>query len=50
MLAQESVVEVQEKGFCLLKEHFVKSLIEACREDFQPIMAAYLHKYVHQIT
>jgi ectoine hydroxylase-related dioxygenase (phytanoyl-CoA dioxygenase family) len=48
MLAEERILEVQEKGFCVLKGHFVKSLIEACHEDFWPILTDYLRRHQGQ--
>jgi ectoine hydroxylase-related dioxygenase (phytanoyl-CoA dioxygenase family) len=48
MLTEERIVEVQEKGFCVLKGHFDRSLIEACREDLWPILADYLRRHQDQ--
>lgn len=38
----EKIVELQEKGFCILAEHFMPSLVEACSTAFQPVLSAYL--------
>ena len=32
MLVEDKIAELQEQGFCVLKTHFAKSLVEACRE------------------
>ena len=42
MVAEEKMTEVQEKGFCVLKAHFAKPLIAACKEEFWPILSDYL--------
>jgi hypothetical protein len=36
------VNELQEKGYCVLRQHFPKPLIDACRGAFWPILVAYL--------
>jgi ectoine hydroxylase-related dioxygenase (phytanoyl-CoA dioxygenase family) len=37
-------VELQDKGFCVLKAHFAKSVVQACREAFWPILMDYLQR------
>jgi hypothetical protein len=39
---QDKIIEVQEKGYCILKEHFASRLIDACRDAFWPLLLAYL--------
>src|SRR5690349_12769768 len=48
MVAEARVVEVQEKGFCVLKGHFADSLVDACREDFWPILVNYVRRHQDQ--
>jgi hypothetical protein len=42
MFAEDKIAELQDKGFCLLKAHFPKSLVATCREWFWPILSDYL--------
>jgi hypothetical protein len=39
---KDKIVELQEKGFCVLRAHFSTSLIDACREAFWPVLVEYL--------
>jgi hypothetical protein len=39
---EDKIAELQDKGFCVLKAHFAKSLIRSCREAFWPILLDYL--------
>jgi hypothetical protein len=41
-LVGEKIVELQDKGFCVLKKHFARSSINACRDAFWPVLLAYL--------
>jgi hypothetical protein len=45
MLAEDRIAELQDKGFCLLKAHFSKALVAACREWFWPILLDYLKNH-----
>jgi ectoine hydroxylase-related dioxygenase (phytanoyl-CoA dioxygenase family) len=38
----DSVAELGDKGFCVLRAHYAKSLVDACREAFWPILSEYL--------
>src|SRR5436853_1650311 len=38
----DKVDELQEQGFCILKEHFATSLINDCRLAFLPVLKEYL--------
>jgi hypothetical protein len=42
MATKEKILEVQEKGFCVLKAHFARRAIDACRDAFWPVLLAYL--------
>jgi len=39
---QEKIIEIQDKGYCILKQHFAPSLIDACRDAFWPLLHAHL--------
>ena len=43
MIAREMVAELQENGFCVLRAHLAKALIDACREAFWPILLDYVN-------
>lgn len=45
MLAEDKIAELYDKGFCLLKAHFSKSLVTACREWFWPILLDYVKRH-----
>jgi ectoine hydroxylase-related dioxygenase (phytanoyl-CoA dioxygenase family) len=38
----QKIAELQDQGFCVLRAHFTKPLIQACREAFWPFLLAYL--------
>jgi hypothetical protein len=42
MATKEKILEIQEKGFCVLKAHFARRAIDACRDAFWPALLAYL--------
>lgn len=48
MLANERILELQEKGYCVLRAHLPKAMIEASREAFWPILLAYLKEHQQQ--
>jgi len=39
---EDKIIEVQDKGYCILREHFASPLIDACRDTFWPLLLAYL--------
>ena len=39
---QDKIIEAQDKGYCILREHFAWPLIDACRDAFWPILLACL--------
>jgi hypothetical protein len=43
MIANDKINELQDRGFCVLKARFSKSLIDASREAFWPILLDYLN-------
>jgi ectoine hydroxylase-related dioxygenase (phytanoyl-CoA dioxygenase family) len=42
--AGDKISELQDRGFCILKAHFAKSVIESCREAFWPILLDYVQR------
>jgi hypothetical protein len=42
-LIHEKIAEVRERGFCMLRNHFAPTLVEACRQAFWPRLLAYLN-------
>jgi len=40
----EAVAEIHEKGFCLLKAHFARSVIQSCWAAFGPVLLKYLER------
>ena len=42
MAAEENILEIRKTGFCVLKAHFARRLIDACREAFWPVLLGYL--------
>lgn len=45
MSTRDKLAELQGKGFCLLRAHFPRSLIDPCREAFWPVLLDYLKSH-----
>ena len=45
---QNKISEIEEKGYCVLREHFARPLIDACRDAFWPVLLAYLENHRHE--
>jgi ectoine hydroxylase-related dioxygenase (phytanoyl-CoA dioxygenase family) len=45
---QDKVKEIQNRGYCVLKEHFSRPLIDACRDAFWPVLLTYLQNVHHE--
>jgi ectoine hydroxylase-related dioxygenase (phytanoyl-CoA dioxygenase family) len=45
---KEKIAEIQDKGYCVLRAHFARSLIDACRDAFWPVLLAYLETHGHE--
>jgi len=41
----DTLGEVRDKGYCVLREHFARLLIDACRSAFWPALLAYLETH-----
>ncbi|HLJ90789.1 MAG TPA: phytanoyl-CoA dioxygenase family protein [Candidatus Angelobacter sp.] len=48
MTTKEAILEVQEKGYCVLREHLPKNVVEACKNAFWPVLLTYLEKHGHE--
>jgi hypothetical protein len=48
MIANEKILELHENGFCVLRAHLPKSLIDACRDAFWPILLTYIKNHGHE--
>lgn len=44
----DKIKELQENGFCVLKDHFPLPLLHHCREAFQPILLRYIEEHRDQ--
>jgi|HubBroStandDraft_6_1064221.scaffolds.fasta_scaffold286824_2 ectoine hydroxylase-related dioxygenase (phytanoyl-CoA dioxygenase family) len=44
-MTKDSLLEIQENGYCVLRKHFSQPLIDTCREGFWPILLAYLEAH-----
>jgi hypothetical protein len=42
MVITEKILEIRERGFCVLRAHFPRPLVEACRDAFWPVLLDYL--------
>src|SRR5882724_8688449 len=42
MAILDSLGELREKGFCVLRAQYAKPAIDACREAFWPILSEYI--------
>ena len=45
MSIEGCVAELQDKGFCLLRAHFVTSIVDACREAFWPVLSEHIETH-----
>jgi len=45
MLIGDNLAELRDKGFCVLRTHYAKPVIEACRDAFWPMLSEYLHTH-----
>lgn len=45
---QDKIVEVQDRGFCVLRHRFARPLIDACLGAFWPRLIAYLKAHGHE--
>jgi len=45
MSVEEKIAELHANGFCVLKKHFAKPLVESCGEAFWPILLNHLKEH-----
>jgi Phytanoyl-CoA dioxygenase (PhyH) len=45
---QNKIIAIQDRGYCVLREHFAPRLIDACRGAFWPVLEAYLEIHRHE--
>jgi hypothetical protein len=45
---QQSIAELEDQGYCILRDHLSRSLVDACRETFWPILLRYLECHGHE--
>lgn len=45
---QDKVIEIQNRGYCVLREHFARPLIDACRDAFWLVLLAYLQSHAEE--
>jgi hypothetical protein len=45
---KDMIAQLQEKGFCVIRQHFPVGLIDACRDAFWPILLDYLERHSHE--
>jgi len=46
--ATNSIREIQDKGYCVLRAHFPRRLIDDCRDAFWPLLLAHLTTHSHE--
>ncbi len=44
----DKITEVRDQGYCILREHVARPLIDACREAFWPVLLTYLQNHRHK--
>lgn len=44
MTIEQNIAELRQRGFCILRGHFARRLIDECRQAFLPILDAYLSR------
>ena len=48
MITNGKILEIHENGYCVLKAHFPKRAIDACRRAFWPIFLKYIESHGHE--
>ena len=44
----DKITGVRDQGYCILREHFARPLIDACRDGFWPLFLTYLQNHRHE--
>jgi ectoine hydroxylase-related dioxygenase (phytanoyl-CoA dioxygenase family) len=42
---QQRIAELEDQGYCILRNHLSRALVDACREAFWPILLRYLERH-----
>src|ERR1700728_2980405 len=45
MTTGDKIRELHDQGFCVLRKHFPKRLVDTCREAFWPVLLDYLESH-----
>ncbi|MBZ5607071.1 MAG: phytanoyl-CoA dioxygenase family protein [Acidobacteriia bacterium] len=45
---KEKILEIQDQGYCVLRAHLARPVIDACRDAFWPVLLAYLKMHTHE--
>ena len=45
---EDNILEIHDRGYCILRGHFARPLIDACRSAFWPILLAYLKTHANE--
>jgi hypothetical protein len=45
---KEKIIEIQDRGYCILRAHFAALAIDACRNAFWPALLAHLQAHGHE--
>jgi hypothetical protein len=45
---QDKIIELHDRGYCVLRDYFSRLLIDACRNAFWPILQEYLEAHGHE--
>jgi phytanoyl-CoA dioxygenase PhyH len=45
---KDKIAEIQDSGYCILRAHLARPVVEACRDAFWPVLLAYLQKHSHE--
>jgi hypothetical protein len=48
MIPNEKAIELHENGYCVLRAHLPKGVIDSCRDAFWPILLTYLKDHGHE--
>lgn len=47
-MIDNKITEIQDRGYGILREHFARPLIDACRDAFWPVLLTYLENHGHE--
>jgi ectoine hydroxylase-related dioxygenase (phytanoyl-CoA dioxygenase family) len=45
---RDRVAELHDRGYCILRGHFARPLLDACRDAFWPVLLGYLGSHGHE--